>query len=51
MDKVMLLGGLSGQENAVIPDPYGEEIGAGGRAYRRIIKELKSLESTIINAS
>ena len=51
MDKVMLLGGLSGQEDSVIPDPYGEEIGAGGRAYRRIMQELKSLESTIINAS
>lgn len=36
LGKTLLLGALGGGEDAEIPDPYGQPIGAGGAAYRRI---------------
>ena len=36
LGKTLLLGALGGGEEAEIPDPYGQPVGAGGAAYRRI---------------
>lgn len=47
LEKTLLLGCMCEAENPEIPDPYGQPMGAGGEAYRRIDAELERLRELV----
>lgn len=49
--KTVLLGALGDAEDPEIPDPYGQQIGAGGATYRRIDAALDHLRILIATST
>jgi protein-tyrosine-phosphatase len=51
LPKTMLLGALCNASDLEIPDPYGQAIGAGGQAYRRIDEALECLRAVLLDVT